>query len=132
MIGVDTNVLLRLFVNDNEAQHRAAKAFFAQRSAGDPAFVSSIVLAELIWALSKRYGYPRERITGLVDGIASSTDFVVEQSEIVGRAVEHCRGTNSNLTDVLVSLLASVRGCERTMTFDRDAAKLVPGMELLK
>jgi predicted nucleic-acid-binding protein len=132
MIGVDTNVLLRLFVNDNEAQHKAAQAFFGRRSAGDPAFISSIVLAELVRALSKRYGYPWDHIIGLVDGIISSTDFTVEQSDIVGRAVEYCRGTNSSLTDVLVSLLASARGCERTMTFDRDAAKLVPGMELLK
>jgi predicted nucleic-acid-binding protein len=132
MIGVDTNVLLRLFVNDNEAQHKAVQAFFGRRAAGDAAFISSIVLAELIWALSKRYGYPRRRILDLVDGITRSADFVLEQSEIVVRAVEHCRGANSSLTDVLVSFLAAAQGCEKTMTFDREAAKLVPDMELLK
>ena len=132
MIGVDTNVLLRLFVNDNEAQHKAAQAFFGGRSARDPAFISSIVLAELICALSRRYGYPRDRIVDLVDGIVSSEDFVVEQPEIVARAVEQCRGANNSLTDVLVAFLAALRGCDRTVTFDREAAKLVPGMELLK
>src|SRR5687768_18328905 len=132
MIGVDTNVLLRLFVNDNESQHKAAQTFFGKRNARDPAFISSIVLAELVWALSKRYEYPRDRILDLVDRIVSSADFVVEQPDIVGRAIEQCRGASASLTDVLVSFLAAVRGCERTMTFDRDAAELVPGMELLK
>lgn len=132
MIGVDTNVLLRLFVNDNELQHKLALEFFRERNSRSPAFISSVVFAELIWALSKRYGYSQDQILDLVTQLINSTDFVIEQAEVISRVVDHCRSANSSLTDTLVSHLAATRGCEKTMTFDRDAAKRVPGMELLK
>lgn len=132
MIGVDTNVLLRLFVNDNEPQHKAVRRFITERNPGDPAFVPLVVLVELEWALTKRYGYSQERLFELLDAIAASPDFLLEQIDVVVRAVEHCRSTSARLTDVLVALLAEVQGCTNTVTFDREAARQIPGMELLK
>lgn len=132
MIGVDTNVLLRLFVNDDEIQHKAAVSFFSERGAKEPAFVSSPVLVELIWALSKRYGYEQEKLLDLLAGMTSSSDFVVEHSDLVSKAVDHCRNVNAGVIDTLVALVAEARGCVKIVTFDRDAAKRVSGMELLK
>ena len=51
MIGIDTNVLLRLLVRDDEAQVRAAERFFATHcSPENPGFVSLIVIVETAWA----------------------------------------------------------------------------------
>ncbi len=36
MIGVDSNLLLRLFVEDDADQHRRALEFFSERSAEEP------------------------------------------------------------------------------------------------
>jgi predicted nucleic-acid-binding protein len=131
MIGVDTNVLLRLIVRDDLSQHELARNFFALRSASDPAYVSILVLTECAWLLRKRYGYTKDRIADMVAALLESPDIVIEQADLVADAAERSRQPKVGLVDALIAQLASRQGCSATCTFDRDAAKLVPGMELL-
>jgi predicted nucleic-acid-binding protein len=132
VIGVDTNVLARLFVTDDERQHLVARSFFAERSSDDPAFVSNVVVAELVWLLDRTFDYPRARILEVLDGILGSPDFVLERREVVEDAVDKATTTKASIADALIAALATSAGCTATMTFDRDASRHVPGMELLR
>lgn len=132
MIGVDTNVLARLFVTDDARQHAIAKVFFAQRSSEDPVFVSTIVIAELAWLLKKTFDYNKSDIIGAARAILSSPDFVVERHEIVDTALDIASASKVGVADAIIAAVAKAEGARLTMTFDRDAAKDVPGMELLK
>ena len=57
MIGIDTNVLLRFLVHDDPKQGEKARQFMTERTAEDPAYVSAVVLAEVIWFLRQRLNY---------------------------------------------------------------------------
>lgn len=129
MIGVDTNVLVRLLTADDTAQHAVAVRFFQDRSATDPAFVSAVTLAETIWVLRFRYRLTSAEILDAVSGILDSDDFIVEGREML--TVARDAGKSAPLTDFLVAHLGRRAGCSTTVTFDRRAAKLVPSMELL-
>jgi predicted nucleic-acid-binding protein len=60
MIGLDTNVVLRLMVQDDPAQlRRARRAVAAQCSEEEPGLINRIVLVEVIWVLSRGYKYSR-------------------------------------------------------------------------
>jgi len=70
MFGIDTNVLIRLLVRDNDAQVRAAERFIATHcSAGDPGFVSRVVIAEVAWVLKDYYDYDRTQVAVAVRGL---------------------------------------------------------------
>lgn len=129
MIGVDTNVLVRLLTADDAAQHAAARRFFQDRSGTDPAFVSAVTLAETIWVLRFRYRLSREDILDAVSGLLDTDDFIVEGREML--VVARDGGESAMLTDFLVAHLGRRGGCSHTVTFDRRAAKRVPGMELI-
>jgi predicted nucleic-acid-binding protein len=131
MIGVDTNVLVRLLVRDNPAQLDAAARFMAQRSADDPAFVSSVVVAEFAWVLDKSYGYASEAIHGAMDWLFDSENIVVERSDLIENAVLVAREANADISDAIIAALAEDAGASKTATFDRNAAKRIPGMDLL-
>jgi len=131
MIGVDTNLLLRLLINDDQAQHDAAKSFFALRSAVDPAYISIVVVSELAWLLTKRYGFSKDIAADLILALLQSPDLIIEKPAIVEEAAHLSRQPKIGFTDALISQLALSSGCHATMTFDRDAAKRIPGMELL-
>ena len=131
MIGVDTNVLIRLFIVD-EPQSRISAAFFAARSSADPAFLSALVVAEFGWVLRKKYGFPPERIAAAIQGMLDSDDFAFEQRGVVEWALSEYEKTKADLSDLLIARLASLAGVTTTVTFDAKAAKRVPGMELLK
>ncbi|MFK4811364.1 PIN domain-containing protein [Devosia sp. ZW T5_3] len=131
MIGVDTNILARLFVDDDDRQRELANRFFADRTPSDPAFVSLVVIAELAWLLRRTYDYPHQAILEAVMALLDSADFAVEARDIVLAAVDTAGAHRFGLADVLIAEIASRAGCAATMTFDKTAAKRIPGMELL-
>lgn len=130
MIGVDTNVIVRLLV-PNEPQRLLAEQFFAARSAADPAFVSMVVLVELAWVLNRHYGYDFEKIRQAVQWLLDSDDFVLEHRDRVEWAATNYTRSKIDLPDLLIASACEEAGALSTATFDINAAKFVPGMELL-
>jgi predicted nucleic-acid-binding protein len=131
MIGVDTNVLVRLFVRDNEKQMNAARDLIAERTAEDPAFVSSVVLAELAWVLDKSYGYSDQAIHEAFEWLFDSENIAIERSELMEIALLTARETKADISDAIIVALATDAHSTKVMTFDKTAAKRIPGMELL-
>jgi predicted nucleic-acid-binding protein len=131
MIGVDTNVLVRIAVRDNVAETTAAQAFLAARSSDDPAFVSTVVLAELAWVLDRSYGFSHAAMHDVLEWILESSNIVIERADLVEHAIAHARETRSGVADSIIAALAADAGAAKTMTFDKNAAKRIPGMELL-
>lgn len=79
MIGLDTNILVRLLVADDPDQTARAQRFVAARCTREtPGFINCIVLAELIWVLARVYDYSRATIADVVESLLSGDDRVVE------------------------------------------------------
>jgi predicted nucleic-acid-binding protein len=55
---------------------------------------------------------------------------VIERAEIVWKALRMFRTANVDFADCLIERSGAAMGCEKTMTFDRGAAKSV-GMTLV-
>jgi predicted nucleic acid-binding protein len=63
MIGIDTNVLVRFLVRDDEAQFdRARRLIKREASGGEPVMVSQLVLLEAEWVLRSRYSLKKGAI----------------------------------------------------------------------
>ena len=58
MIGVDTNVLVRLLTRDDEAQYQEARTLFESNSV----FLANTVLLETEWVLRYSYSFSPEEI----------------------------------------------------------------------
>jgi predicted nucleic-acid-binding protein len=132
VIGIDTNVLMRLLVRDHDGQIKAAERFVnAHCSSDDPGYVSRIVIAEIAWVLKDIYDYDRTQIAGAIRGILNVSQLEVDSADEVHAAVRDYEKSSAGFTDCLVARLNASAGCEYTVTFDRKAAKL-DGFELLK
>jgi len=125
MIGLDTNVLVRLFVDDDPVQVREAREFVASRCEPDnPAFVDRVALCEMVWVLSAGYGFGRAEIAGVIQKLLGSLDTVLEDGDAVHAALQAFRTRGVDFADALIGEVNRIRGCEATVTFDRKAAKL--------
>ena len=131
MIGVDTNVLARFFIGDDKAQSEAARTFLNARSADDPAFIGLLVVAELVWVLRKFYEVPKANVIEMIGILTASPAIVIEQQDLVIAAVHLASHPKADITDAIIALTAIEMGCSSVFTFDREAAKRIPGMELL-
>jgi predicted nucleic-acid-binding protein len=124
MIGLDTNVLVRLIVEDDPAQTVLAKRFVAnQCTPGTPGFVNSIVLAELVWVL-RRHGYDRTAVAAVVERLVGGQDRQIDHHDETIAALTDYKAGRLDLVDALIGRINRARGCTATATFDRKAAKL--------
>jgi predicted nucleic-acid-binding protein len=132
MIGIDTNVLLRLLVRDDDAQLRAAERFIATHCSPDnPGFVSLVVVVETAWALRRFYLYDRSQIAAALGSLLNVAELEIESAAEVRSAVADFATSAAGLVDCLVARVNVAAGCDYTVTFDRKAAKLA-GFQLLK
>ena len=74
MIALDTNVVVRLLVNDHEDQHRLAYDVVA----AGPVFVTLAVLMETEWVLRKAYGFSRPEILAALQGLVGLEQLTVD------------------------------------------------------
>ena len=130
MIGVDTNVFVRFLVLDDDAeQRRKVSALFDVEEA---IFVGHVVLAESLWLLLNSYRYPPEAVRDALLRAAQSPVLVFEDSHDLFRLLASGELSVRAVADYLIAASARQNGCVRTITFDRRAARDVPGMELLQ
>ena len=124
MIGVDTNVLVRLLVEDDERQFSAAYGLVnAPERTEDPIFVSAIVVIEIEWVLRKTYQRGKTEIAEAIEQLCNRANLVIDDLEAVRAALQAWQTGKADLADYLIAALARQRGARTTMTFDQDAAK---------
>jgi predicted nucleic-acid-binding protein len=125
MIGLDTNVLVRIIVGDDERQAEKAERVLRSRCTPEnPGFVNSILLCELAWTLDRTYGYSRAQIAGVMDRILENRGLRIEHADLVAAALRMYRSAAASFSDALLSEINLAAGCEATLTFDRKAARL--------
>jgi len=126
MVAVDTNVVVRLFVRDDEAQVAIAEKFIEKG-----AWVSNIVVVEMAWVLGGTYGLSHEQIARIVEMLLEHDRLTLQDSDVVAAALEtYHRKPSLGLADCLILENARKAGHLPLGTFDRDLGKL-PGAQRL-
>ncbi|MDH4390670.1 MAG: type II toxin-antitoxin system VapC family toxin [Aquabacterium sp.] len=131
MIAVDTNVLVRLMVNDEPSQAGRAKQLFDAKAGEDGSiWVSDTVLVELVWTLARAYGRSRTELATAVRALASHATLTLESAVAVRAAVDVFEGGAADFSDCLLAAKAQGAGCEHLFTFDKGMRALA-GVKLL-
>jgi predicted nucleic-acid-binding protein len=131
MIGLDTNVLVRLLTADEPTQLRVATRLLAQHEGETGAFfVNDVVLVELVCVLGRLYGFERSEAIGAVKSLLDTDAFAFEDRERLGRVVELCGREARDFADTLIALKNTDAACEFTASFDR-AMRGLPGVRVL-
>jgi predicted nucleic-acid-binding protein len=123
VIGVDTNVVLRLYDRTDTVQALAADRVVASARERGGCFINPIVLAELAWTLDRTYKLNRTSVAERIDRILNSAEFVVPFADATAAALEKYRSGSAGFTDYLLAEINRSFNCETTFTFDRAAAE---------
>ncbi|MDN7875061.1 PIN domain-containing protein [Burkholderia aenigmatica] len=131
MIGLDTNVLVRYFAQDDEVQSKKATALMESLSPERPGYVSQVALIEVVWVLGRCYGVEREQMKDIVESMIGTKELVVESADTVRKALRVFASSKADFADCLIERSGHAAECEYTATFDVSASK-VAGMQLIK
>jgi len=131
MIGIDTNILLRLWLNDDPAQNKRIDALLATHG-GMPGslLVTDVVLAEAVWTLKSAFDQDKPAQTLAVRSLLDETAFAFEDREAVAAALSLFESGSCGFADCLVVAKHARQRCDFTATFDRGMRKL-PGVKVL-
>ena len=131
MIGIDTNILLRLWLNDDPAQNKRIDALLAEHgSTPGSMLVSDVVLAEAVWTLRSAFDQDKAGQLIALRSLLNETAFAFEDREAVVHAAEMFERGNCGFSDCLIVAKHTRQGCEFTATLDRGMRKL-PGAKII-
>ena len=132
MIALETNVLVRLVIRDDDAQSDAAERVVRRSARTDEAlYVADAVLCEFTWTLQAVYKVARRDVAAALQQLLESDRFQFEDRSGVERAVQAFRDRKGGFADSLIRERALAAGASAVVTFDRalraDAAFRVLG-----
>src|SRR4029079_9206831 len=126
MRAVDTNVLVRIVIRDDERQVAIADEYIA-----NGAWVSHLVLAEAAWVLGSIYGLDDPEVAQAIEMLLNHRSLIIQSSDSVAAALELYRlRPGLGFTDCLILEIARSAGHSPLGTFDRALGRL-PGAQKL-
>jgi predicted nucleic-acid-binding protein len=127
MLGIDTNVLVRFLVRDDEAQfEKARKLIKREVAAGSSVLVNQLVLLETEWVLRSRYSLAKNLIIQAISGLLDASDVRFEDEQVIEEALFIWKDSAADFADCLIGAKNRRLGCRSTATCDTKASKL-PG-----
>ena len=131
MIGIDANILLRLWLNDAPSQNNRIDALLdAHGSTPGSMLLTDVVLAEAVWTLRSAYGQDKPAQLTALRSVLGEIAFAFENRNTVARAVTLFEESACGFSDCLVAAKHAQHACEFTATFDRAMRKL-PNVRIL-
>ena len=123
MIGLDTNVLVRYIMQDDPKQAKLATKLIESLKDESPGFISLVSVVELSWVLEAGFELSRRQIAEAFQNLMAVDAFKIERVSVVAGAIRAYAEGKADFADYLIERSSVHAGCDRTMTFDREAAK---------
>jgi predicted nucleic-acid-binding protein len=115
---------LRLITADDPRQIARARQYLRDQRRHAPFWINTIVLCKLVWALTASYKFDRPRVVSVILLLLRSDEVALDGKSVVADALYLFRTGKADFADCLIGLSNNLAGCERTATFDRQAAQL--------
>lgn len=130
MIGLDTNILVRFFAQDDARQSALATRLINGLSKDAQAFVSVVTLCELVWVLESHYDVTKASIVDILKRLLDSDEIVIEDRTRMRAAFGIFQSSALDFSDAVVLEAGRKAGCTHTLTFDKAAARTAGFLEL--
>jgi predicted nucleic-acid-binding protein len=131
MSGLDTNILVRWLVDDDQRQSAAVQQLFESARANRTLlFVTDTVALELEWVLRSRYGFDKPTVLQVFNALLETEELEFQTEAALERALHLYRSGNADFAECLHAGQCGAAGCAPLLTFDVKAARL-PAVELL-
>lgn len=124
MIGLDTNILIRYIVQDDEQQAQLASDIIEnQCSIANPAFINEITLCEIVWVLKRAYHYDKAIILTIIKQLLSVDEIFISSHTEAWQAYHDYKKGNADFSDYFIARINEKFGCHFTFSFDKKACQ---------
>ncbi len=119
MESFDTNVVVRVLVEDDPDQCERAALAWRHALAGGGVFLSATVLVEVVWVLHGAFKLDRATIAGALRRLLDSEGVTVEHDLIARAAVDAYEAGPADFADYVILAASRRADALPVMTFDQ-------------
>lgn len=117
-LTLDTNILVRAIVADDEEQVESARRILAET---DEVILTLPMLCELAWVLRSYYRTPREQVAFAIRGLVAADNVILDEGPVMaGLGMLDAGG---DFADGVIAATGIAMGADAFVTFDRSAVK---------
>jgi predicted nucleic-acid-binding protein len=128
VIAVDTNVLIRILVDDAgaEEQMKIARKLIADSGV---VYVPQIVQVESVWVLESAYSFDKASVSKALEHLLQHPQFALQSQDCFSHALESFKNSSADFSDCLI-LAESTAQKARLATFDKKLGRLKGAVRL--
>jgi predicted nucleic-acid-binding protein len=122
MISLDTNILIRIFIDEPGNQQQIDK-IRSHLSRYNKFFVSQIVQVELVWVLQRSYDYQRDDISKVLEHMQNNSVFELQNADIFAQALDQFKTSNVDFSDLVILATSKTQNL-KLLTLDKKLSRL--------
>lgn len=127
---LDTNVVIRIILDDQPTQHQLARELLNSLTAENPAYLSREVVQECVWVMETVKKMTRKQIASVLWYLLGISKLRLETPKSLAKCVDRYEHGNHDFSDLMIQEYAERQGAYPVVTFDRKFSHL-PGVKLL-
>lgn len=122
---VDSNIIIRFFVRDNEKMYEKVKRLFKSVDAQEEKIeVKAVVLFECVYVFQSYYKLPRDKIADIMSKFISFKGVFIRKKKMYLYAFELYKNTKFDLADCYLASELKFGNIREIYSFDKDFDKL--------
>ena len=126
MIALDTNVLVRMLIEDDEKQAwKVKKLIESVEKKGQQIIIFNEVLIETVWVLESVYECTREDIYRFLEALMRTSIFIFADSQVMRNAIYHFK-KGGDFADLVIVMQVLHHHARKIFSFDKKLQKSFP------
>ena len=116
---IDTNVVIRYLLHDNEKHYREAQYYFTEAKSGSIILIMiPEIIHEIEYVLRKVYAFPRPQVSEFLEEIISTRYITIKDSLLLQQSIAVYRETAVDLADIF-SYFKAKHDYATVLSFDK-------------
>lgn len=130
---VDTNVLLRLLIRDDNAKTKACERLLEKARGKEISLhIVPVTVMEIVWVLEKYYKLDRKIIREMTEAVINTPELNIEMEDVFRKALRLYEEKNVKFADAVIGYWGMERGFSDVYTYDEKDFKNINGIEVRK
>lgn len=130
---VDTNVLIRLIVKDDDLKRKACERLLEKAKHKEVLlYVLSVAVLEIVWVLEKYYKLDRKTIREFMEAVLNTPELKCEMENTFRNALRLYEEKNIKFADAVMGWWGLEREIVTVYTYDEKDFKRIEGLEVRK
>ncbi len=122
MIAVDTNLLVRILIDDPGQPEQVAIARNIARKAKH-VLVPQIVMIELVWVLQSAYKFDKDAMIAVLEHLLHNSAFELQAEDRLFEALGLFKNNSCGFSDCMIAVDSQAADCT-LVTFDKKLSRL--------